>query len=220
MDFSPIALFAPLVDFIMHIDIHLLSLAADYGLWLYLILFLIVFAETGLVVTPFLPGDSLIFAAGSLASLAASALDPHILFLVFFSAAVLGDTLNYAIGHKVGPRVFDYEKSLIFNPSHLIKTNHFFEKYGGKTIIIARFIPIVRTFAPFVAGIGAMTYHRFILFNIVGALLWVAIFCYSGYFFGQLPFVQENFKLLILAIIILSILPPIVEYIKHRRLQP
>jgi len=132
----------------------------------------------------------------------------------------LGDTLNYAIGHKVGPRVFDYEKSLIFNPSHLIKTNHFFEKYGGKTIIIARFIPIVRTFAPFVAGIGAMTYHRFILFNIVGALLWVAIFCYSGYFFGQLPFVQENFKLLILAIIILSILPPIVEYIKHRRLQP
>ena len=220
MDFSPIALFAPLVDFIMHIDIHLLSLAADYGLWLYLILFLIVFAETGLVVTPFLPGDSLIFAAGSLASLAASALDPHILFLVFFSAAVLGDTLNYAIGHKVGPRVFDYEKSLIFNPSHLIKTNHFFEKYGGKTIIIARFIPIVRTFAPFVAGIGAMTYHRFILFNIVGALLWVAIFCYSGYFFGQLPFVQENFKLLILAIIILSILPPIVEYIRHRRLQP
>ncbi|HCD35907.1 MAG TPA: DedA family protein [Chlorobium sp.] len=220
MDFSPIAFVAPLVDFIMHIDIHLQVLAADYGVWLYLILFLIVFAETGLVVTPFLPGDSLIFAAGSLASLAGSALDANLLFLVFFSAAVLGDTLNYAIGHKVGPRVFDYEKSFIFNPSHLIKTNHFFEKYGGKTIIIARFVPIVRTFAPFVAGIGAMTYHRFILFNISGALLWVGLFCYSGYFFGQLPFVQENFKLLILAIIILSILPPIVEYIKHRRLQP
>ncbi len=165
MDFSPIAFVAPLVDFIMHIDIHLQVLAADYGVWLYLILFLIVFAETGLVVTPFLPGDSLIFAAGSLASLAGSALDANLLFLVFFSAAVLGDTLNYAIGHKVGPRVFDYEKSFIFNPSHLIKTNHFFEKYGGKTIIIARFVPIVRTFAPFVAGIGAMTYHRFIFFQ-------------------------------------------------------
>ncbi|KZK74622.1 MAG: hypothetical protein A3K90_09210 [Pelodictyon luteolum] len=219
MHYSPLDLTSALVDFIMHIDTHLQVLAAEYGLWLYLILFLIVFAETGLVVTPFLPGDSLIFAAGSLASVAGSALDPHLLFLVFFAAAVLGDTLNYWIGHKVGPKVFDYERSMVFNPSHLIKTRHFFEKYGGKTIIIARFVPIVRTFAPFVAGIGAMAYGRFILFNITGALLWVGLFCYSGYFFGQLSFVQENFKLLILAIIIFSILPPVVEYLKHRFLR-
>ncbi len=219
MHYSPLDLTSSLVDFIMHIDTHLQVLAAEYGLWLYLILFLIVFAETGLVVTPFLPGDSLIFAAGSLASVAGSALDPHLLFLVLFTAAVLGDTLNYWIGHKVGPKVFDYERSMVFNPSHLIKTRHFFEKYGGKTIIIARFVPIVRTFAPFVAGIGAMAYGRFILFNITGALLWVGLFCYSGYFFGQLSFVQENFKLLILGIIIFSILPPVVEYLKHRFLR-
>lgn len=216
MHYSPLDLVASLVDFIMHIDIHLQALASEYGVWLYLVLFLIVFAETGLVVTPFLPGDSLIFAAGSLASLSDSELDPHLLFLVFFLAAVLGDTVNYWIGHRVGPKVFDYERSAIFNPSHLIKTRHFFEKYGGKTIIIARFVPIVRTFAPFVAGIGAMDYGRFILFNVVGALLWVGLFSYSGYLFGGLPFVQENFKLLILTIILLSVLPPVVEFLKHR----
>ncbi|TCD48013.1 DedA family protein [Chlorobium sp. N1] len=216
MPYSPLDLIGSIVDFIMHIDIHLQALSAEYGLWLYLVLFLIVFAETGLVVTPFLPGDSLIFAAGSLASLSGSALDPHLLFLVFFAAAVLGDTVNYWIGHRVGPKVFDYERSMLFNPSHLIKTRHFFEKYGGKTIIIARFVPIVRTFAPFVAGIGAMEYGRFILFNVIGALLWVGLFCYSGYLFGGLPFVQENFKLLILSIIVLSVLPPVVEYLKHR----
>lgn len=213
---SPLGLLTALADFIMHIDSHLQVLVADYGIWLYAILFLIIFAETGLVVTPFLPGDSLLFAAGSLASIPGSALNPHLLFVIFFVAAVLGDTLNYWIGHKVGPRVFDYEKSWIFNPGHLIKTRHFFEKYGGKTIVIARFVPIVRTFAPFVAGIGAMSYSRFIMFNIMGAFIWVGLFSYSGYFFGQLPFVQENFKLLILAIIVLSILPPVFEYLKHR----
>lgn len=203
-------------DFIIHIDKHLQVLASEYGLWLYGILFVIVFCETGLVVTPFLPGDSLLFAAGSLASVAGSQLDPHLLFLVFFLAAVLGDTVNYGIGHKLGPKVFDFRKSRFFNPEHLQKTHAFFEKYGGKTIIIARFIPIIRTFAPFVAGIGAMSYSRFILFNILGALLWVGLFSYSGYYFGQLPFVQKNFKFLILAIIVFSLLPPVVEYIKHR----
>ncbi|NTV06634.1 MAG: DedA family protein [Chlorobiaceae bacterium] len=205
-----------LVDFIIHIDTHLQVLAAQYGLWLYAILFLIIFCETGLVVTPFLPGDSLLFAAGSLASMPGSSLDPHLLFLLFFSAAVLGDSLNYQIGHQIGPKVFNYEKSRIFNTEHLAKTNLFFHKYGGKTIIIARFIPIIRTFAPFVAGIGAMRYSRFILFNIVGALLWVGVFSYSGYFFGQLPFVQQNFKLLIFAIIAISFMPPVFEYLKHR----
>ncbi len=205
-----------LVDFIIHIDTHLQLLAAQYGFWLYAILFVIVFCETGLVVTPFLPGDSLLFAAGSLASMPGSSLDPHLLFLLFFLAAVLGDTVNYQIGHTIGPKVFSYKKSRLFNPEHLVKTNYFFHKYGGKTIIIARFIPIIRTFAPFVAGIGAMRYSRFILFNILGAALWVGLFNYSGYFFGQLPFVQQNFKLLILAIIAISIMPPIIEYLKHQ----
>jgi membrane-associated protein len=216
MDNSLTSLVSSLVDFILHIDTHLQLLAVEYGLWLYGILFVIIFCETGLVVTPFLPGDSLLFAAGSLASLPGSSLDPHLLFILFFSAAVLGDTLNYQIGHKIGPKVFNYEKSRFFNPEHLQRTNGFFHKYGGKTIIIARFIPIVRTFAPFVAGIGAMHYSRFILFNIAGAALWVGVFSYSGYFFGQLPFVQQNFKLLIVVIIVISFMPPLIEYIKHR----
>ena len=205
-----------LADFILHIDTHLQILASEYGLWLYGILFLIVFCETGFVVTPFLPGDSLLFAAGTLASMPGSSLDPNLLFLVFFTAAVLGDTLNYGIGHKIGPAVFKKERSRFFNTDHLERTSLFFEKYGGKTIIIARFIPVIRTFAPFVAGIGAMHYSRFLLFNIVGAFLWVALFSYSGYFFGQLPVVQQHFKQLIIAIIVISLLPPVIEYLKHR----
>ncbi len=216
MEYSVTALLPSLVDFILHIDTHLQLLAAEYGFWLYGILFFIVFCETGLVVTPFLPGDSLLFAAGSLASMPDSSLNPHLLFLLFFIAAVLGDTLNYQIGHKVGPKVFQYENSRFFNTGHLIKTNAFFEKYGGKTIIIARFVPIIRTFAPFVAGIGAMSYGIFIMYNIVGALLWVGLFSYGGYFFGQLSFVQHNFKLLLVAIIGFSLLPPVFEYLKHR----
>ncbi len=216
MDYSLPALLSFLVDFILHIDTHLQFLAAEYGLWLYGILFLIIFCETGLVVTPFLPGDSLLFAAGSLASMQGSSLNPHLLFLLFFTAAVLGDTLNYQIGHKIGPKVFQYQNSRFFNTGHLIKTNGFFEKYGGKTIIIARFVPIIRTFAPFVAGIGVMPYSKFILFNVVGALLWVGLFNYSGYLFGQLPIVQHNFKLLIFAIIVFSLVPPVIEYLKHQ----
>lgn len=216
MGYSFTGLVSFLADAVMHIDTHLQFLAAQYGFWLYGILFVIIFCETGLVVTPFLPGDSLLFAAGSLAAVKDSSLDPHLLFVLFFLAAVLGDTLNYQIGHRIGPKVFQYETSRCFNTGHLVKTNLFFEKYGGKTIIIARFVPIVRTFAPFVAGIGAMPYRRFILFNISGAALWVGLFSYSGYFFGQLPLVQHHFKLLIGAIIVLSLMPPVIEYLKHR----
>jgi len=216
MEYSLPYMLSSLVDFILHIDTHLQSLAAQYGLWIYGILFLIVFCETGLVVTPFLPGDSLLFAAGSLAAMPASSLDPNLLFLLFFSAALLGDNLNYLIGHKLGPKVFNYQKSRFFNPEHLVRTHRFFEKHGGKTIIIARFIPIIRTFTPFVAGIGAMPYSRFLLFCVAGALLWVGLFCYGGYFVGQLPFVQQNRKLIFLAIIAVSIMPPFIGYLKHR----
>uniref|UniRef100_Q3AT10 DedA family n=1 Tax=Chlorobium chlorochromatii (strain CaD3) TaxID=340177 RepID=Q3AT10_CHLCH len=205
-----------LTDFILHIDSHLQTLAAEYGLWLYLVLFLIVFGETGLVVLPFLPGDSLLFAAGSLASMPNSALDPNVLFVVFFAAAVLGDTLNYHIGNKFGNKLVHGGYTRFFKAEHLEKTNAFFTKHGGKTIIIARFVPIIRTFAPFVAGIGNMPYRTFLLFNVIGAFVWVGFFCYSGYYFGQLMFVQENFKLLIIAIIAISLLPPIIEFLKHK----
>ena len=208
--------FSALVSFILHIDTHLQALASHYGVWLYVILFLIVFCETGLVVLPFLPGDSLLFAAGSVAALSGSALDPHVLFLLFLIAAILGDTLNYQLGHLAGPRVFQEGRTRFFNVDHLNKTREFFSRYGGKTIIIARFVPIIRTFAPFVAGIGTMAYGRFLLYNIVGALLWVGLFTYSGYFFGQLPIVRNNFSLLIVAIILFSMLPAVIEYIRHR----
>ncbi|HHE32644.1 MAG TPA: DedA family protein [Chlorobaculum parvum] len=209
-------IFSTVADFILHIDRHLQMLASEYGLWLYSILFLIVFFETGLVVMPLLPGDSLLFAAGSLASLPMSQLSPHWLFVIFSVAAILGDTVNYSIGHAIGPKVFSFKKSRFFNPEHLRQTHDFFEKYGGKTIIIARFVPIVRTFAPFVAGIGAMSYSRFFMYNVVGSLLWVAVFTYSGYWFGQLPVIKENLKLLILGIIVVSVLIPGIEYVKHR----
>ncbi len=216
MDYSLTSLVTSLADFVINIDTHLQLLGAQYGFWLYAILFIIIFCETGLVVTPFLPGDSLLFAAGSLASMPGSSLNPHLLFLLFFIAALLGDNLNYLIGRKLGPKVFNYQKSRFFNPEHLVNTNVFFEKHGGKTIIIARFIPIIRTFAPFVAGIGAMSYSRFLLFSIVGALFWVGLFCYGGYLIGHLHFVQQNRKLIFLAIIAGSILPPFTGYLKHR----
>lgn len=206
-----------LVDFIIHIDQHLQELVSQYGTWVNGILFLIVFCETGLVIFPFLPGDSLLFAAGSLASLPGSALNPHILFVGLCVAGILGDTVNYWIGRKFGLQVFAYKStSRFFKQAYLDKTHDFFLKYGGKTIIIARFIPIIRTFAPFVAGIGTMPYRTFIAYNVIGAVLWVGLFVYAGFYFGQLPFIQQNFKLVILLIIILSIMPPIVEYLKHR----
>jgi membrane-associated protein len=192
----------------------------SYGTWTYGLLFLIVFLETGLVVTPFLPGDSLLFAAGSFAAIEATVgghvLSLGLLLVLLSTAAILGDTVNYAIGHYLGPKVFHYEKSRLFNPEHLRRTHAFYEKYGGKTIIIARFVPIIRTFAPFIAGIGAMSYLRFLAYNVVGGLAWVAVCLFSGYFFGNLPFVRKNFSLVIIAIIVISVLPAVFEYLRHR----
>jgi membrane-associated protein len=203
-----------LVDLFLHLDTHLAEVIQQYGTYTYALLFLIVFLETGLVVTPLLPGDSLLFAAGSFAGLGALGLWP--LFFLLCAAAILGDTANYAIGAYLGPKVFHYPKSRFFNPEHLRKTHEFYEKYGGKTIIIARFIPIIRTFAPFVAGIGAMSYARFLSYNVIGGVLWVSVCLFAGYFFGNLTFVQKNFSLVILAIIVISMLPALVEYLRHR----
>ena len=202
------------VDFFVHLDRHLAEVIQAYGPWSYALLFTIVFLETGLVVTPLLPGDSLLFAAGSFAAL--GALDLWLLFVLLTVAAILGDTVNYAIGHYLGPKVFHYPKSRFFNPDHLKKTHVFYEKHGGKTIIIARFVPIVRTFAPFVAGIGAMSYARFIAYNVVGGVLWVALCLGAGYLFGNLPFVKKNFSLVILGIILVSVMPALLEYLRHR----
>jgi membrane-associated protein len=203
-----------LIDLILHLDKHLVDLVSNYGIWVYGILFLIVFAETGLVVTPFLPGDSLLFATGAIA--ATGSLNPHFIAILLVIAAILGDTVNYWIGHYTGPKVFNRTQSFWFNPKHLERTHRFYEKHGGKTIIIARFIPIIRTFAPFVAGIGKMNYGVFIAYNIIGGVLWVISFIYAGYFFGNLPIVKQNFSLLILAIIIISLIPVVVEVIRQR----
>ncbi|MGK9172071.1 DedA family protein [Yokenella regensburgei] len=206
-----------LIDFILHIDVHLAELVAQYGMWVYAILFIILFCETGLVVTPFLPGDSLLFVAGALASLETNDLNVHVMVLLMLVAAIVGDAVNYTIGRLFGDRLFSNPDSKIFRRAYLDKTHQFYEKHGGKTIILARFVPIVRTFAPFVAGMGHMSYRHFALFNVAGALLWVLLFTYAGYFFGTLPLVQENLKLLIVAIIVVSILPGVIEVIRHRR---
>lgn len=206
-----------LVDFILHIDVHLAELVAQYGIWIYAILFLILFCETGLVVTPFLPGDSLLFVAGALAALPGNDLNIHLMAALLVVAAVLGDAVNYTIGRLFGERLFSNPNSRIFRRSYLDKTHEFYGRHGGKTIILARFVPIVRTFAPFVAGMGHMSYRHFALFNVAGALAWVLLFAYAGYLFGDLPVVQENLKLLIVAIIIVSILPGVIEVWRHRR---
>ncbi|MEN4644255.1 DedA family protein [Pantoea agglomerans] len=206
-----------LVDFILHIDVHLAELVAQYGIWIYAILFLILFCETGLVVTPFLPGDSLLFVAGALAALPGNDLNVHVMVALLVVAAVLGDAVNYTIGRLFGERLFSNRNSKIFRRSHLDKTHAFYSRHGGKTIILARFVPIVRTFAPFVAGMGHMSYRHFALFNVTGALLWVLLFSYAGYLFGDLPVVQENLKLLIVGIILVSILPGVIEVWRHRR---
>ncbi len=204
-----------IIDLIIHLDVHLNQLIIEYGTFTYIILFLVIFAETGFVVTPFLPGDSLIFAAGTFA--AKGSFSIHILFLILTSAAILGDTLNYWIGNFFGLKIIESRNIRIVNKTHIEKTHKFFEKYGGKTIIIARFVPIVRTFAPFVAGAGSMTYKKFISYNIIGAILWVGIFSYGGFYFGNIPVIKNNFSLVILIIILISLLPPIIEVIKHRR---
>lgn len=204
-----------LIDFILHVDQHLIEFVKNYGVWVYAILFLIVFVETGLVVMPLLPGDSLLFAAGAIA--ATGAMDPALLCLLLFIAAVLGDTVNYHIGKYIGPRVFQI-KSRFINREHLLATQSFFEKHGGKTIIFARFIPIIRTFAPFIAGVGQMHYRRFLSFNVIGAFAWVVSFVYLGYHFGNLPVVKDNFTYVIFAIIFISILPALIGFIRHRLL--
>ena len=203
-----------MIDFFVHFDRHLLEFVRDYGSWVYGILFAIVFAETGFVVTPFLPGDSLLFAAGSFAAL--GSLDVTRLFLLLVTAAILGDNTNYCIGRKVGPRVFR-ENVRYLNRRHLDRTHAFYEKHGGKTIVMARFVPIVRTFAPFVAGIGAMRYRRFLPIDVFGGLLWVGLFVFGGYFFGNLPIVKRNFSFVILAIIVISVLPVAWEWVRARR---
>lgn len=204
-----------LIDFILHIEVHLDYLIQTYHTWTYLILFMIIFCETGVVVLPFLPGDSLLFAIGAFA--ARGSFDFWTISLSLLAAAIIGDSLNYTIGKYVGPKVFHKEDSKLFNKAHLIKAQAFYEKYGAKTIIIARFIPIVRTFAPFVAGIGEMTYKKFMTYNVVGAVLWIFSFIPLGYFFGNLPFIQKNFKLVMIAIIVISVLPAVIEFIREKR---
>ena len=209
-----IELLSGFVDLILHLDKHLASLIESYGGWTYLVLFGIVFAETGLVITPILPGDSLLFAAGTFAG--RGTLDGIVLFLVLSAAAIAGDTVNYWVGQYLGDHILRRHIGRWIKQEHLDRTHAFFEKYGGKTIIIARFIPIVRTFAPFVAGIGAMTYARFLAYNVVGGLLWVAVCVGAGYLFGGLPVVQNNFSLVILAIVVVSMIPALVEYLRQR----
>jgi len=205
-------LIAWFVDFVLHLDRHLVELVTQYQFWTYAILFAIVFCETGLVVTPFLPGDSLLFAAGAFA--ARGSLDVATLFFMLVLAAIIGDSVNYSIGRYLAPRM---EKGLRFvKHEHLERTHAFYEKYGGITIVLARFMPIIRTFAPFVAGIGAMEYHRFILYNVAGGLLWVSLFVFAGYFFGNIPAVADNFTYVIMAIIFVSILPAIIEFARQR----
>lgn len=198
---------------LLHLDLN--TLVATYGTETYAILFVVIFAETGFVITPFLPGDSLIFAAAALAGSHPEILKPFLIFALLSVAAILGDSVNYAIGHAIGPRVFN-QNIRFLKREYLDRTHAFYEKYGGKTIILARFIPIIRTFAPFVAGVGAMTYRKFIVFNVAGGILWVGLFTALGTFFGNIPAVQENFTLVIVAIVVISLLPPLVEYLRQR----
>lgn len=204
-----------LLDFLVHLDQHLQTFAQQYGTWIYALLFLIIFCETGLVVTPFLPGDSLLFVAGSVAAI--GAMDVHLLVLLLILAAILGDNCNYAVGRYLGPRLFKRDDSWFFKRRYVDIANAFFLKHGGKTLIIARFLPIVRTYTPFVAGLGKMPYARFLPFDILGGVIWITSLTYAGYLFGNLPWVKENLTLVILGIIFLSLLPGIIEWLRHRR---
>lgn len=205
-----------LLSFILHIDAHLISFVTTYGIWTYVLLFLIIFCETGLVITPFLPGDSLLFAAGAIAAGSSDALNVHLLFTLLVIASIVGNGLNYYIGRLIGPKIFFSNQSWLFNKNHLVKAHQFYEKFGGKTIIIARFIPIIRTFAPFVAGIGYMSYRRFYFYNIIGAVVWIGSLLYISYWFGNLPAVKEHFSTYVFAIIGISLLPPIIAVLRHK----
>ena len=206
-------LISNLIDLFLHLDEHLSVVIQTYGTWTYLLLFLIIFLETGIVITPFLPGDSLLFAAGTFAGM--GALNIYVLLILLSAAAILGDTVNYWIGHYIGPRAFSGEVRFL-KKEYLDRTHEFYERHGGKTIILARFIPIIRTFAPFVAGIGAMSYGRFITYNVIGGIAWVLGFTLAGYFFGQVPFVQDNFTYVVVAIILISVMPAVIEVVRSR----
>ncbi|OGG04008.1 hypothetical protein A2W14_00740 [Candidatus Gottesmanbacteria bacterium RBG_16_37_8] len=206
-------IFRTAIDIFVHLDKNLALVISQFGPLTYVVLFLIIFLETGIVITPFLPGDSLLFAAGTLS--ASGSLNIFFLYICLCAAAILGDTVNYWIGYIIGPRIFEMRRIPLIKKENLTKTEKFYEKYGGKTIILARFIPIIRTFAPFVAGIGKMSYGKFISFNIIGGLIWVTLFTFGGYFFGNLSIIKNNFHLAIFGIILVSILPIIIEYIKH-----
>jgi membrane-associated protein len=200
------------LEFVLHLDRHLLELCTAYGAWVYAILFVVIFCETGLVVTPILPGDSLLFAVGSLTAI--GALDLPTSMIVLALAAILGDTVNYWMGDYVGPKVFYQEHGRLLNKEYLLRTHRFYERHGGKTIVIARFLPIIRTFAPFVAGIGTMRYRRFLLFNVTGGILWVSVFVLAGHFFGSIPVVKNNFSLVIIALVLIPGIPSVVEFIR------
>ena len=208
---------AAFIDIVLHLDKHLALLVQQYGTWVYAILFAIIFSETGFVVTPFLPGDSLLFVAGALAAL--GGMDIGVLVAVLIVAAALGNMLNYQIGRLLGPKVFHWENSRFFNKTALQKTHAFYEKHGGKTLVMSRFLPLFRTFAPFVAGIGAMNYGRFMLFNLIGAVSWVVLLTLVGYFFGNLPWVQKNLSLVIVGIIVVSLIPAVIGWWQHRNEQ-
>ena len=205
------------LDLFLHLDQHVNEWAGVLGPWLYLVLFLVVFCETGLVVTPFLPGDSLLFAVGALCSIEGSPVSLPLLAFLLITAAVLGDAVNYAIGNYLGPMVFSSDRARLLNRRHLQRTHEFYERHGGKTIFLARFVPIVRTFAPFVAGIGSMSYRYFAAYNVSGAITWVLSFLFAGFWFGQIPTVKRNFHIVILAIIVISVMPMVFEYLRARR---
>lgn len=203
------------IDILLHLDKYLDLMIQTLGIWSYVIIFLIIFCETGLVVTPVLPGDSLLFAIGTFAAI--GSFDITMVLILLTIAAIAGDTVNYWIGNYLGPKVFHYEESRFFKKKHLERTHQFYEKHGGKTIIIARFIPIIRTFAPFVAGIGSMTYRKFLSYNVAGGILWIFSLTLAGYFFGNIPIVRNNFSLVIVAIVVISVLPGVIEYLRQRR---
>ncbi len=203
------------IDIILHLDKHLAELIIHYGVWIYGILFLIIFCETGLIVTPFLPGDSLLFVTGTLA--ATGALDIHLLVIMLIAAALLGDNVNYTVGRTLGMRLFKNEKSRIFNRAHLLRANTFYERHGGKTIIIARYLPIIRTYVPFVAGAAQMPYRRYIFFCIAGAILWVCSVSYAGYFFGNIPFIKNNLSIIILCLVIIPAIPAMLEFFRKKK---
>jgi membrane-associated protein len=209
-----VELIKAIIDFVLHNDIHLTEIIAQYGGWTYVILFAIIFSETGFVITPFLPGDSLLFAAGALAT--RGSMDPWILVGLLSAAAILGNLVNYWIGYWLGPSLKKRGRMRFINPAYLEKTHKFYEKHGGKTIVLARFLPIIRTFAPFVAGIGFMSYRRFMVYSVAAGILWVGVFIAAGYYFGNLPSVKNNFSLVILGIIVISMIPPVIEIVRHR----